>query len=191
MHKPAAALVVIFAGQEIVHGTRIVSLSVALLLPGVGSVTPPAAATVAVLDNVPVAAPESVPVAVNVTEPPDGKLTVALMLPDPLAGQVPPPAPTQVQVTPVIDAGKVSATVEPGALLGPELLAVMVYVTGLPAVTEVTPSVLVIARFACGDRVSLSVALLLPGTGSVTLLLTVAVLESVPVAEAEMAADTV
>lgn len=184
-------LVVIFAGQEIVHGTRIVSLSVALLLPGVGSFTPPAAATVAVLDNVPVAAAESVPVAVNVTEPPDGKLTVALMLPDPLAGQVPPPAPTQLQVTPVSVAGNVSATVEFGALLGPALLAVMVYVTGLPAVTEVTPSVLVIARFACGDRVSLSVALLLPGTGSVTLLLTVAVLESVPVAEAEMAADTV
>ena len=60
------------------------------------------------------------------TEPPEGKLTVSLMLPDPIAVQVPPPAPTQVQVTPLSEAGKVSATVEPGALLGPELEAVMV-----------------------------------------------------------------
>ncbi len=47
------------------------------------------------------------------------------MLPEPAAVQVPPPAPTQVQVQ-VSDAGKVSVTVLPGALLGPALLAVMV-----------------------------------------------------------------
>jgi len=41
-----------------------VSLSVALLLPGVGSVTPAGAVTVAVLDNVPVAAAEMVQLAV-------------------------------------------------------------------------------------------------------------------------------
>lgn len=109
-----------------VQEVAMVSVSVALLLPGVGSVTPPPVATVAVFDSVPVAALDKVPVAVKVTEPPAGKLTVALMLPDPFAGQVPPPAPTQVQVTPVMVAGKVSATVEPGASLGPTLDATIV-----------------------------------------------------------------
>ena len=50
---------------------------------------------------------------------------MSLTLPLPEAVQVPPPAPTHVQVQ-VSDAGKVSATVEPAALLGPALLAVMV-----------------------------------------------------------------
>ena len=59
------------------------------------------------------------------TLPPLGRLTVSLMLPEPEAVQVPPPAPTQVQVQ-VSEAGKVSATVAPVALLGPALLAVMV-----------------------------------------------------------------
>ena len=40
-------------------------------------------------------------------------------------------------------AGNVSATVAPVASLGPALLAVIVYVTEPPAVTVVTPSVLV------------------------------------------------
>ena len=61
-------------GQVIVQ-LIMVSTSVALLFPGTGSVTPPAVATVAVLDKVPVAEAESVPVAVNVTEPPAGKFT--------------------------------------------------------------------------------------------------------------------
>ena len=43
---------------------RMVSASVALLLAGVGSVTPPGAATVAVLDSVPVAEGLTVPVSV-------------------------------------------------------------------------------------------------------------------------------
>src|SRR6187455_154998 len=89
------------------------------------------------------------------------------MLPEPAAVQVPPPAPTQVQAQ-VRSAGKVSATVEPVALLGPAFEAVVVYVVGPPAVTEITPSVLVTARSACPARVSESVAELLPGVGSVT-----------------------
>ena len=48
-----------------------------------------------------------------------------LMFPEPLAVQVPPPAPTQVQLQ-VRLAGKVSATVAPVTLLGPALLAVIV-----------------------------------------------------------------
>jgi hypothetical protein len=47
------------------------------------------------------------------------------MLPDPAAVHVPPAAPAQVQVQ-VREAGKVSATVAPVALLGPALLATMV-----------------------------------------------------------------
>src|SRR5438132_1441816 len=73
------------------------------------------------------------------------------MLPLPLAVQVPPPAPTQVQVA-VRLAGNVSATVAPGALEGPALLAVIVYVTEPPGVAVVTPSVFVMARSATGKR---------------------------------------
>jgi hypothetical protein len=84
-------------------------LSVALLLPALGSVTPPPTAAVAVLDNVPVAAASMVALAVKVTEPPAGRFTVSAMLPEPTAVQVAPPAPLHVQVTPVNVAGKVSA----------------------------------------------------------------------------------
>src|SRR4051794_37648346 len=105
------------------------------------------------------------------------------MLPEPDAVQVPPPAPAQVQVQ-VSEAGKVSATVVPGALLGPGLEAETVYVTEPPGVAVVTPSVLVIPRSACGVNMSVSVAVLLPGLGSVAALETVAVLDRVPVAAA-------
>ena len=55
-----------------------------------------------------------------------------------------------------------------------------------PITADVLPSVLVMLRFACGVSVSLSVALLLAALGSVTALLTVAVLLRVPVAAAEI-----
>src|SRR5579864_1779291 len=124
--------------------------------------------------------------------PPLGRLTVSLMLPEPEAVQVPPPAPTHVQVQ-VSDAGKESVTVAPAALLGPALEAVMVYVVEPPGVAVVTPSVAVIARSAPGVRVSVSVAELLPGVGSVTPpgAPTDAVLLSVPVAAAEMVQEAV
>src|SRR3954469_18521777 len=119
--------------------------------------------------------------------PPLGRFTVPLMLPLPAAVQVPPPAPTQVHVQ-VSDAGKVSATVAPGALLGPALDDVMVYVTEPPGVAVVTPSVLVTARSDCGVSVSVSVAELLAALESLAPPPeTVAVLLSVPLAEAEMA----
>src|SRR6185312_2278192 len=109
----------------------------------------------------------------------------SLMLPEPDAVHVPPPAPTQVHVT-VSAAGNVSATVAPAALDAPALLAVIVYVTDPPGVAVVTPSVTVMARSALATSVSLSVAELLPGVGSVTPAgaVTVAVLLSVPVAAA-------
>ena len=102
-----------------------VSVSVALLLPGVESVTPAGTVTVAVLLNDPVAETEMLQLAVYVTLPPLGKPTVSLMLPDPDAAQVPLPDPTHVHKQ-VTDAGNVSATVEPGALLGPAFDAVIV-----------------------------------------------------------------
>src|SRR5262245_28346993 len=114
------------------------------------------------------------------------------MFPEPDAVHVPPPAPTHVHVA-VNDAGNVSLTDAPGALLGPALDAVIVYVTDPPAVAVVTPSVLVKARRAAPTIVSVSVALVLPGVGSVVpaAVLTVAVLDHVPVAAAEIGADAV
>src|SRR5436305_2052128 len=98
-----------------------VSLSGGEWLPGVGSVSPPPALTMAVLLREPGTAAAMVQVAVSGTLPPAGRLTVSPMMPEPEAVQVPPPAPTQVQVQ-VSDAGKVSVTVAPVASLGPELV---------------------------------------------------------------------
>ena len=105
------------------------------------------------------------------------------------AVQVPPPAPTHVHVQ-VSVAGNVSATVAPVALLGPELLAVMVYVTDPPGVATTTPSVFVMARSALAARVSVSVAELLAVLMSPAAV-TVAVLTKVPVAVGLIRALTV
>src|SRR5437763_1950374 len=118
--------------------------------------------------------------------PPDGRFTVSstlpnhnISLPDAL------PISTLVYVH-VSEAGNVSATVEPGALLGPAFEAKVVYVTMPPGTAVVTPSVFVIPRLAWGVSVSMSVAELLPGVESVTPAagVTVAVLHKVPVAAA-------
>ena len=65
---------------------------------------------VVALESDPVALGLMGQLAVWVTLPPTGRLTVSLMLPEPAAVQVPPPAPTHVQLQ-VSDAGNVSATV--------------------------------------------------------------------------------
>ena len=104
----------------------IVSVSVAELLPGVGSLTPPAVATVAVLTSEPVAATFIAATAVYITDPPAGRLTVSLILPEPEAVQVPPPAARQVGVAPVFAGGNVYANVEPGGLLGAAVAAMTV-----------------------------------------------------------------
>jgi hypothetical protein len=71
----------------------------------------------------------------------------------------------------------VSLTTTPaGTVDGPLLVTVMVYVVDVPAVTEVTPSVLVIARSAEVVTVFESVALLFAVVGSVVVELTEAVL---------------
>src|SRR5438876_405383 len=91
------------------------------------------------------------------------------MLPVPLAApQLEPAGAAHVQLALVIAAGSVSATGASVTALGPALLTTIVYVVLVPGTYVVAPSVLVIARSACGAAVSVSVALLLPGVGSVT-----------------------
>src|SRR5260221_626108 len=121
-----------------------------------------------------------------------GRFTVSLMLTDPLPAQVPPPAPAQAQVTPVMAGGGVSVTVAPVTPFGPAFEAAIVYVTGEPGTYTVCPFVFVIERSACAV-VSVSVAELLAGLGSVTPAgaVTVAVFDSVPVAAGLMVAVAV
>src|SRR5438132_431421 len=110
-----------------------VSVSVALLLPGVGSVTPAGAATEAVLVSDPVAAGSMFPVRVYVAVPPTGRWSVVLMLPVPLAApQLEPADATHAQVAPVRAAGTVSVTPAPMTELGPLLVTMIVYVSGVP-----------------------------------------------------------
>jgi hypothetical protein len=56
------------------------------------------------------------------------------MLPDPLAAQLPPPAPVHVHVAPVISVGRVSVTVAPFAMLGPAFDTTIVYVMAAPRI---------------------------------------------------------
>jgi hypothetical protein len=143
------------------------SVSVAELLPGVGSVTPPGTAIAAVLMRLPVADALIVAVTVNVAAAPTGRFNEALMLPLPLAGHEAPPLVEHVHVTPLNAAGIVSVTVAAVTADGPALLATIVYVTDVPGTSVATPSVLVITRSAVGTSVSVSVAELLAGVGSV------------------------
>src|SRR5438093_4241272 len=84
-----------------------VSVSVALLFPGVGSVTPTGAAIVAVLAIEPVALPATVALTVKVAVPALSRFTLAAMLPLPLAGQLDPTLAVQVQAPIVKLAGPV------------------------------------------------------------------------------------
>src|SRR5258708_7022607 len=144
-----------------------VSVSVALLLAGVGSVTPAGAAMVAVLLMVPLAPPATVALTVKVAVPPLSRLTAAAMLPLPLAGQLEPAEAAQVQAPKVRFAGAVSVTVAAVTALGPLLVATMVETVLPRASVPGTPSVLVMAWTATAVMVSASVALLVAGAGSV------------------------
>src|SRR5438874_241361 len=105
-------------------GVMTVLLSVAELFPA-GSVTPAGAVTVAVFVIVPELA-VTVAVAVNVAVPPLSRLTLALRLPLPLAGQLDPAEAAHVQVTLESCAGKTSLTVAPTTALGPALVTPIV-----------------------------------------------------------------
>ena len=169
-------------------------MSVAELFPGTESVTPDGAAIEAVLTRLPVAVATTVAVTVNVADAPTGMSTVVLMLPLPLpAAHDAPPLVEHVHVTPLNVAGIVSVTGAATTAEGPALPATIVYVTEVPGTSVAAPSVLVIDRFAVGTNVSVSVAELLPGVGSVTPAggATVAVLTRLPVADADTVPVTV
>src|SRR6185369_9994415 len=108
-----------------------VSVSVEVLLPGVGSVVPVGGVTVAVLTRLPVAAAEAVPLTVKTMKlpAPAAMFTVALrLLPEPLPPLVTAAVPVaaDVQVTPLKIAGMVSAIEAPVTLLGPVFRTVIV-----------------------------------------------------------------
>ena len=102
------------------------SVSVAVLFAPDGSLLPTGAVMVAVLTNEPVAVEEIVALTVNVAVPATPRLTLALMLPLPDAGQLDPADAAHVHVTPVSVAGTVSATVAPLITEGPGLDATIV-----------------------------------------------------------------
>jgi hypothetical protein len=106
-------------------------------------------------------------------------------LPLPLAAHDAPLEATHVQVGNRSVAGMVSATVAPTAVDGPLFVATMVYDTVAPGVSDDWPLVFVIDKSARGPRVSVSVAELLPGVGSVIVpgTATVAVFARLPVTD--------
>ena len=104
-----------------------VSVSVAELFAGVGSVTPPGAAMDAEFTRLPVAPATTVAEIVNVAVAPTGRSTVVLMFPPPLlATHEPPPDGTHVHVAPLRVAGIVSVTAAATTADGPALLATTV-----------------------------------------------------------------
>src|SRR5260370_1014549 len=107
------------------------SVSVAVLLSGVLSVSPRGAVTVAVLTKEPVALALILAEKLKVTLAPAGRFPLVLRAPVPLLGlpelMAPPPvAPTKVQVSLVTPAGTASLMLAPLATLGPLLLTTMV-----------------------------------------------------------------
>src|SRR6516165_259017 len=98
------------------------SVSLALLLAGLGSVTPAGAVTVAVLVRKPVAEGLIWTVKVKVTLALTGRLTVVARAPVPPLGPVTIPPPllaVAVQVAAVTPAGRGSDTLAPLTTLGP------------------------------------------------------------------------
>src|SRR4051794_15498968 len=109
-------------------GVRL-SLSVALLLPWVGSVTPCGGLAVVVLTRVPVAEELTWTVKVKVTVALTGRSTVVARAPLPLVGPetLPPPLlAVAVQLAVVTPPGKGSDTLAPLTALGPALLTTIV-----------------------------------------------------------------
>ena len=94
-------------------------------------------------------------------------LTVWFIFPVPFVVPLAPPENIADQLVIDVPAGALSIIVAPTTLLGPLLVAVTVYVVPTPGIYVGVPSVLVILKSACGFGVSVSVALLLPGVGSV------------------------
>src|SRR5437763_1561421 len=104
-----------------------VSVSVALLLPGLGSVVPGGSDALVVLTRLPVALGLMAATTVKVAVPPTARLTLALMSPEPLAGPLEPvPVYVAVQAALVMPNGRASVTVAPVTALGPLLVTTIV-----------------------------------------------------------------
>src|SRR5262249_48868889 len=104
------------------------SVSVALSLAGLGSVTPAGGLTVAVLTRNPVAAGAICTVKVEVTVAFTGRSTVVPRAPAPMLGPLtlpPPVARANAQVAAVAPAGRGSSTLAPLTALGPRLRTTM------------------------------------------------------------------
>ncbi len=156
---------------------------VQLLLPMLGSAT--LLDTLAVLLSKPTAAADGVTTMVTVTLAPLFKVPMAHVTVPPPFEQVPLDAPVHDPDTYATFAGNGSVTLTPVAALGPLFVTRMLYVRGWPAKTGSGESLLVSDRLAAGSTVLLVVEELLPGTGSFTLLDTLAVLLSEPTAKAD------
>src|SRR2546426_44190 len=103
-----------------------VSMSVAVLLPGSGSVPPAGGNTEAVLVSEPVADGLIWATAVKMAKPPGSRVTGVTMLPKPLGTATLDPAEaTAVQLAAVMAAGNRSITVASTAVLGPLLVTTM------------------------------------------------------------------
>ena len=124
---PGTAVTVpsVFVIVRSVWGVTVVT-SVAELLAGVGSVTDPGSAMLAVLVIVPVADATTVPEMVKVAVPPGASVTEAARFPLPEAGHVEPAVAEHVQVEPLNEAGMVSLTVAAVTVEGPGLVATTV-----------------------------------------------------------------
>jgi hypothetical protein len=118
--------------------------------------------------------------------PPTVRFTESLTDPVPDAVHDEPDEATHVHVALLSEAGRVSVTVAPVTFDGPALPTTIVYVTPVPGISEVAPSVLVIDRSAVRTSVLVSVEELFEAVGSVTPVgvATVAVLTSEPAAAA-------
>src|SRR5437660_1032355 len=103
-----------------------VSVSVALLFPGVGSVTPTGAAMLAVFARLPNALTLSLHDALPISFAPLGSVTLALMFPEPDAGPEPPPPEPAVDVAPRSFAGSRSVNVALLTFDGPTFVATTV-----------------------------------------------------------------
>jgi hypothetical protein len=145
-----------------------VSVSVAVLFAGLLSAVPAGAVTVAVVVSGRLALGEIVATTVYVTDPPGGTVTGSLAIaPLPLPSTTDAPlAGTADHVALEIPDGSGNDTVAAVAVLGPLFVTTSMYVDVPPGVYVVFPSVFVIARSTTLACVSVSVALLFPGTGS-------------------------
>jgi hypothetical protein len=118
--------------------------------------------------------------------------TASTIEPVPLAVQVAPLEAMHVHDALSSEAGSASVTVAPTTADGPPLRTTIVYATVAPGVAVVVPSVFVTLRSAIGVTESLSVALSFVGVGSDTPTgaVTLAVLDTMPVAVGDRLATT-